>query len=472
MIISCHKNITQLYLLTQTFKKMKKLLTLLGILSLLACKRESNTLAPPMGWNSYDCYGYGVNEQQVRANAEYMAAHLKAFGWDYVVVDFLWSLPDIGPAHDSRQMYQDSHYLPKLQMDGYGRLFPDTARFPSSAKGKGFKPLADYIHSLGLKFGIHLMRGVPRQAVAAILPVMHTAFNASGIADVADTCNWMNHMFGVDMSKPGAQEYYNSLFNLYASWGVDFVKIDDLSNPYHSQEIEGYRKAIDQCGRAILFSTSPGEAPLSEAAHISAQANMWRLLGDLWDDWKALDHAFDVLPDWSKSRSSGHWPDPDMLPLGHLSKYGPVGPERNCKLTPDEQLSLMNLWCITGSPLMFGGNLTEIDSFTLSLLTNRDAIRLDQQGNQYRQLCGGNYPIWTAEGNSPKTRYLAFFNRDSLPAAVNFPLDSLRYNNSSITEIWTGTAAAVFSGKLRIELRPHASMIFIIKGDEPEHSAQ
>ena len=109
---------------------------------------------PPMGWNSWDCYGAAVTEETVRANADYMAKYLKQYGWEYVVVDIQWYQPTA----------QTHAYEPfsDVVMDAYGRLLPAENRFPSAANGQGFKPLADYIHSLGLKFGIHIVRGLPR----------------------------------------------------------------------------------------------------------------------------------------------------------------------------------------------------------------------------------------------------------------------------------------------------------------------
>lgn len=168
-------------------------------------------------------------------------------------------------------------------MDSHSRLTPGTNRFLSAANGVGFKALSDYVHSKGLLFGIHMMRGIPRQAVTQKTPVLGTSYTADQIADTTSTCAWNSDMYGVDMSKPGAQEYYDSIMSLVASWGVDFVKIDDLSAPYHTAEIEGYRKAIDKCGRAIVFSTSPGETPVGMGAHIMQQANQWRIADDFWD---------------------------------------------------------------------------------------------------------------------------------------------------------------------------------------------
>jgi hypothetical protein len=137
---------------------------------------------PPMGWNSYNCYGATVNEAEVKANADMMAIHLMDYGWEYVVIDYCWFYPNVGALNNPPQ---SKDFEPKLAMDKYGRLLPALDRFPSAANGKGFKPLADYVHSKGLKFGIHQMRGIPRQAVAWKTPVLGTDANASDIADTS-----------------------------------------------------------------------------------------------------------------------------------------------------------------------------------------------------------------------------------------------------------------------------------------------
>src|SRR5262252_8846601 len=152
---------------------------------------------PPMGWNSWDAYGTTVTEDEVKANADFMAKNLKAHGWEYVVVDIQWSDPN-ARAHGYRPNAE-------LAMDANGRLIPAENRFPSSAGGKGFRPLADYIHGLGLKFGIHIMRGIPRRAVDANLPVYGGKVHASEVADVHSICPWNGDMYGVDMSRVGGQ---------------------------------------------------------------------------------------------------------------------------------------------------------------------------------------------------------------------------------------------------------------------------
>jgi hypothetical protein len=239
--------------------------------------------------------------------------------------------------------------------------------------------LADRIHTLGLKFGIHVMRGIPRQAVKANQPIEGSRFHAADAARTGDICEWCPDMYGVDGASPAGQAWYNSIFRLYASWGVDLVKVDDLSRPYRRSEIEAIRHAIDACGRPMVFSTSPGETPLAEAAHISRYANMWRISDDFWDSWPALNRQFDLLARWHGQAGPGHWPDADMIPLGHISKRCRAGGvERWTRLTYDEQVTLISLWSINSSPLMLGMNLPDNDGRTLALIVNDEVLAVDQ----------------------------------------------------------------------------------------------
>lgn len=355
---------------------------------------------PPMGWNSWDCFGCTVTEDITKANADYMATNLASHGWQYIVVDIQWYEPQ------SRGFDYSPH--PKVTMDEWGRLWPVPKKFPSATEGKGFKPLADYVHNKGLKFGLHLLRGIPRAAVDQNTPVLGTTCRAGDIADRTSKCDWNPDMYGVDMAKPGAQEYYNSVFRLLAEWGVDYVKVDDLSQPYHAPEIEGIRQAIDRCGRPIVFSTSPGDTPLTDGAHVSTNANLWRISGDFWDDWRALKAQFDRLDRWTRFRGPGHWPDADMLPLGNVRAVEAKGWTR---FTEAEQVSLMTLWSIAKSPLMMGGHLPKNDAFTLALLTNDEILQVNQRSSNNRQLFrDGDLVGWVADVPNSKDKYVALFN--------------------------------------------------------------
>jgi alpha-galactosidase len=415
---------------------------------------------PPMGWNSWDCYGPTVTEQEVKANADYMAANLKKSGWQYIVVDIRWFVEN-----DKAGGYNqtDQRYV----MDEYGRYLPAVNRFPSAADGKGFKALADYIHSKGLKFGIHIMRGIPVQAVNKKLPIKGTNVTADQVYSTELQCRWLKDNYTVVATKPGAQEYYNSIFDLYASWGIDFIKIDDLSRPYHQGEVELIRKAIDRTGRPIVLSTSPGDTPFDKAEHVKDNANMWRMVDDVWDIWKDLPHLMKVAENWYPYIQSGTWPDCDMIPLGRISIRGERGGDRQSRLTKDEQYSLMTFFTIFRSPLMFGGDMPSLDTFTQSLLTNKAVLKMHKESTNVKQLFQKEGKVAITSYN-PKTkeRYLALFNlsdsKEEMDIAVN--LSDLGITKASrVTNMWTGKVVGKVEGTFSVPLAAHASGLYVIK---------
>jgi alpha-galactosidase len=395
-------------------KKQAALMTLISLITLSSFSQNKINqpadfhawaTTPPMGWNSWDCYGPTVTEDEVKANADYMAQHLKNYGWEYIVVDIRWYVEN-----DKAHGYNEKD--PIISMDEYGRLLPALKRFPSAADGAGFKPLADYIHSKGLKFGIHIMRGISKEAVKKNTPIYGSKASAQDIYSTEGLCKWLGDMYTVVAGKDGAQEYYNSLFNLYASWGIDYIKIDDLSAPiYHADEIAMIRKAIDLSGRKIVLSTSPGETPIEYADHIKSCANLWRIVNDFWDSWPLLKEHFEVCNRWSPYIGIGHWPDADMLPLGRIGIRAEIGENRMSKFTKDEQITLMTLWSVFKSPLMFGGNLSDNDEFTLRLLTNREVLEVNQQSANNKQLFRNDDTIaWVADDPKTGDKFLALFN--------------------------------------------------------------
>ncbi|HLP78368.1 MAG TPA: glycoside hydrolase family 27 protein [Candidatus Paceibacterota bacterium] len=413
---------------------------------------------PVMGWNSWDFYGTSINEERTKAQTDYLSTNLLSHGWNLITVDIQWYQPTA----------TGFDYIngATLTMDAYGRLMPATNRFPSATGGLGFKPLADYVHSKGLKFGIHLMRGIPRQAVSQNTPVIGTTNTAAQIADTSSICPWNPDMFGVDMTKPGAQEYYDSIMTLVASWGVDFIKIDDLSKPYHSAEIEGIRKAIDKSGRAIVFSTSPGATPVGVGAHVMRNANQWRISDDFWDNWTALYEQFQRLHDWTPYRGAGHFPDADMLPLGKVQGGATNATGRTTYFTTDEQYTLMSLWAIARSPLILGADMTQMDSATLSLLTNDEVIAVNQYSLHNRQLFRTNDLIaWVADAENSTNKYLAVFNATSSSATVPVNLSSMGYTGSCrIRSLWGQASLGNVFGTFSPTLAAHRGVLYRISG--------
>jgi alpha-galactosidase len=389
---------------------------------------------PPMGWNSWDSFGTTVTEAEIKANADYMAARLKSHGWQYIVVDIQWSDPN-AKAHGYRPNAE-------LTMDDQGRLTPAVNRFPSAAGGKGFGPLAAYIHSKGLKFGIHIMRGIPRRAP-----------QAGEIGDPQSLCRWNSDMYGVDMTKPSGQAYYDSIVRLYAGWGVDYIKADDMARPLHAAEIEALHKAIVKSKRPIVLSLSPGPADLTQASFYAANANLWRVSDDLWDRWQDVRKTFPLMEKWSKYSKPGGWPDADMLPLGHIGIRAERGNDRMSLLTHEEQRTLMTLWCISRSPLMFGGNLPDNDDFTLSLLTTDDVLAVNQKATGSHQLVAlGDQIVWESTGPAGEKVY-ALFNAGETEAPVQ-----INMTGTVAKDLWTGHQVAVPSDG-RFPVPPHGARL-------------
>jgi alpha-galactosidase len=411
---------------------------------------------PPLGWNSYDSFNWNVTEAQVKANADYMRDNLKQHGWQYVIIDWAWYRPGSGSGAPS----QDANFQPRLRTDANGLLWPDTTRFPSAAGTNGFKPLADYLHTGGLKFGVHLMRGIPRQVVADNLPVPGTNCRANQIANNT-TAAWLNLNWGLDMANPCAQTYLDAQFKLLASWGVDYVKVDDIAAPtYRQAEIEGYRTAIQHSGRPMVLSLSPGPTSTGNGAHVAANANMWRVVNDLWDNWSSLDALFERLNAWTPYRKPGAWPDPDMIPIGRLSQQGPVGSPRYSNLTADEQRTLMTLWSITRSPMMWGGDLTQNRASELALMTNAAVLAVDQHSTDNRQLFSGTSTAWTANAPGSQDKYLALFNRGSGTTTVSASLADLGIGSATVVDVWSGANLGAVSGALSRSLPAHGSGLY------------
>lgn len=419
---------------------------------------------PPMGWNSWDCYGAGVTEDELLGNAGFMRDRLKQYGYQYVVCDIQWYEPAA-----KGNVYNN---FADLCMDEYSRLIPAVNRFPSSANGAGFKPIADKIHSMGLKFGIHIMRGIPRQAVHRNTRIYGTTARARDIASQFSLCPWNTDMYGVDTEKRGAEEYYDSLFKLYASWGVDFVKVDDIANtefspqnPYSAEkEIEMIRAAIDRSGRDMVLSLSPGPAPLNKAEHLSENANMWRISGDFWDRWDKLLNMFSLCEKWYPYVKDGSFPDCDILPLGKLcidgSYMGDMG--RDSGFTKEEQKTMMTLWAVFRSPLFFGGELRLTDNYTLSLVTNPEVINVNQNSEKPLLVYNkGGIAVWQTKIENCTA--VAVFNLSDEEKHYKLSFLNLGIENvRAVRDLWARKDISKCENDVTVSLKPHSSEFFEI----------
>ncbi|SEG35089.1 Alpha galactosidase A [Eubacterium ruminantium] len=422
---------------------------------------------PPMGWNSYDYYDTTVTEADVKRNADYMADNLKRYGWEYVIVDIEWYAAGAG---SRRNEYQ---YIPfsKLYMDEYSRLLPDPERFPSSKDGNGFKPLADYVHGKGLKFGIHIMRGIPRNAAHAHGRVLGTDIDASDIADPSSICRWNPDMYGVRNTDAG-QAYYDSIISLYADWGVDYIKCDDICNtnmyphdPYSGRhEIEMLAEAIEKSGRPIVLSLSPGPALIEHAWHYEKYANMWRITDDLWDQWPLLKEMFWRCELWEKHVSRGCYPDCDMLPLGVMGKG--FGHEWKCNLTYDEQKTMLTLWCIFGSPLMIGSELPLLDRATLKLLTNEKVLSMQTPDAKPHQINRTDLEaVWEAVNDKTGEHFMALFNLTDSERRIEVlcsEASKKSVEQDSFKDFWTGDQIEADGEVISAVVPAHGCKVFMV----------
>ena len=409
---------------------------------------------PPMGWNSWDCYGAAVTEDTVRRNAEYMAQILKPYGWEYIVVDIQWAQPTA--VNHSYEPFSD------MTMDAFGRLTPAVNRFPSAADGAGFKPLADCIHSLGLKFGIHIMRGMPRMAAHRHLPIEGSPYFCHTAADPNSICAWNPDMYGLRCELPEARAYYESIFRLYAQWGVDFIKCDDIAREYPRcrREIEVISEACRASGRDMVLSLSPGPAPLEQAEHLKRYANMWRITDDFWDDWRLLKGMFERAEKWCVHAAPGHWPDADMLPVGALRQC--ENPEDRTRFTPAEQRTMMTLWAMMRSPMMIGAEMTKNDDFTVSLLTNRDVLDILRESSHGHPLrTTEDESVWAAPRTDGTGLYIALFNlsgrKRTVAAEPELPDNVL----PAVRELWSGHTLRA-SRVIRASLPAHDAAVFLL----------
>ena len=444
---------------------------LLSVSLNIQAQDQSANLAPtpPMGWNSYNSWGAAVTETEMRQNADYLAKELKSYGWQYVVVDYCWSYPHPPGSTQNNppqfRLKKDNAPVPWLGMDQYGRLLPDLRKFPSAQNGTGFKALADYVHSLGLKFGIHVMRGIPRQAVWAKSPILGTNYTADQIADTTSICPWLNQMWGVDMNKPGAQEYYNSIAQLYESWGVDFIKMDDTdlnsTYPYRKSEVEAMHKALQTIKRPIVLSLSLA-MKYENRNHAAQNSEMWRVSQDFWDEWPQLKAQFSNCALWAAESGPGNWPDADMLQLGKISLRGPEGPPRYAHFTDEESKTHMTLWSIFRSPLMMGGNLTDNTPYILSLLTNEEVIAVNQNATNSRQLYRkDDLVVWVSKVKNSNGYNVAFFNLNDVAKTVTINLSDIGLKGMvTVRDLWKkqniGTVKKIYAA----EVPPHGSKLF------------
>jgi hypothetical protein len=419
---------------------------------------------PPMGWNSYDAYGASIKESEVVAQAQALKATLQPFGWNTVVIDYRW-------------------YDPEDTLDSNGRYLPSSSKYPSATGTNGLKSVAAQVHALGLGFGIHIMRGIPRAAVTANAPIANSTYHAADAANTNDPCPWDQHMWGVNGSSAAGQAWYDALFAQYAQWGIDFIKIDDMLNnstkTYHQAEADAIRKSVNKSGRAIVVSFSPGaDDPSwlpSSVADLNADADMWRIVDDFWD-FNAITNlpgVFTAAGTWQAASglAQGHWPDTDMLPLGYLGPRCEWHASGETTFTHNDQVTILSLWSILPSPLIFGGNVQSLTSdtttgpWTVALLTNEEVLAVNQDalGTHAKRIAQqGTTEVW-ARDLSGGRKAVALFNRGTADATVSATFSQLGVSGTpAVRDLWNRANVSGMTTGISVNVPYGAAMMYVL----------
>jgi hypothetical protein len=423
-------------------------------------KKQIIAQTPPLGWNSFDSYGVNIYEEVAMKEIDAFIEKFAPHGYEYFVIDNGWF------ASPKSQMFKgylvpvaDKTNPVEVTVNEYGIPVPSKQYFPN-----GLKPMIDKLHAKGLKFGVHLMRGIPRIAVEKNLPIKGTKFTAKDIHTTFNDCTWCIFMHGVDMTKPGSQEYYNSVFKQFAEWEIDFVKVDDVT--HFAAEIEGYVKAIENCGRPIVLSLSAGGTSNVKYLETYRKTNMVRTTPDIWDEQIALERSFESMRKWQGLEQPGFWPDLDMIPFGELCILRrPELKERNPNQTLEEFMGKMHHWCkftnaqketfitqraIAASPIMIGGSMISMDDHSYKLLTNPEMLACVKNGVHGKLFHAENQiELWSAPiGNNErwgfqeymfKNGWAAFFNRSDKAQTFDVKgkfLNFMQNGTYSLKDIW------------------------------------
>jgi alpha-galactosidase len=393
---------------------------------------------PYLGWSTYSQQtivpsNTVMNEQNILAQSDAMrSTGLQAHGFRYINLDAGWS----------------------GNSDPYGRTLWNTAAFPH------FLEMIQHIHANGQKIGIYLLPGIGTSTVSANLPILGTQYHAQDIVQYPLTIgNGFGYGYKIDFTKPGAQEYINSIIDLYASWGIDYIKLDSVTpgsyndnlNINNIPDVQAMSKAIAQSARPIWLTISWAldEDYLSDWQQSS---NARRIEGDVecegdcpnLTEWQRVLLRFYDLIGWeSASGPKVGWNDLDSLEVGNGATDG---------ITDTEQQTAMTLWAMANAPLTLGGDLTKLTNTGRKLLFNNEVLAVDQSGHPAKQVTGGYTPVWVSNlGNG--TYYVAIFNLNAFPTNVTVDWKDLGFLGASkMRDLWShaeiGPAYTSFSSVL------------------------
>jgi hypothetical protein len=395
---------------------------------------------PPMGWSSWSFLRHHPTAAAIEAQARAMkSSGLAAHGYRYVNVDDFWmACNGNGP-----------------EVDAYGRWVPDRAAFPA-----GIAAVASRVHAEGLKFGLYVTPGIPENAVLRNTAIEGSADTADQIANPSVTeVNYnCGHMYGIDYAVPGAQEYIDSWADEFASWGVDYVKLDGVGS-WDIPDIEAWSVALRQASRPMVLELSNTLA-ISHAARWSSLADGWRTTGDIecyscerkgssypLTDWRLVASRFDAVARWQPDGGPAGWNDEDSLEVGNGAADGLTVPKRQ---------TMMSLWSLGGAPLILGADLTHLAAVDKAMLENRAVIAADQDGIAARRVVHSGSEQVFAKRQPNGVWYIGVFNTDiSARRTFRVRLAQLGLTHAvTATDLWTGRSLGTVSGSYTVTIAP------------------
>jgi hypothetical protein len=445
---------------------------------------------PPLGYNSFDSYNCHIYEEVAMKEIDAFIEKFAPHGYEYFVIDNGWFSSPKTTQFKGYMVPVEAKAKPEdVSVDESGIVQPSKLFFPN-----GLKPMIEKLHAKGLKFGVHLMRGIPRVAVERKLPIKGTKYSAADVYTTSDDCTWCTFMHGLDMTKPGAQEYLNSVFNQFAAWGIDFVKVDHVT--HFPAEIEGYAKAIAQCGRPMVLSLSAGGTSNLKYLDSYRKTQMVRTTPDIWDNPVSLERSFESMRKWQGLEYPGFWPDLDMIPFGELCILSrpevlPKPTSKSdaqfmghmhhwCHLTETQKDSFITQRAIAASPIMIGGSMISMDAHSLKLLTNEHMLACVKNGVHGRLMEEANdLELW-AVPTANKARqgfteytfpsgWIAVFNRADQPQTFSMRgrfSSFLPKGTFNFTDVWGKQSVKGYKKgtPMNLEIAPHGVVFMRYSG--------
>jgi hypothetical protein len=422
---------------------------------------------PALGWSSWSFVRRNPTAQNIEAEAKAMKdSGLSNAGFIYANVDDFWYKCPGSQGPD---------------VDQYSRWVTDETKFPPSGAKNGIQVVADYVHSLGLKFGLYVTPGISKQAVARNTAIEGTPYHARDIATTTAEANYnCGGMVGIDYTKPGAQQFINSWANQFASWGTDYIKIDGVGTP-DIQDVQAWSDALKQTGRPIHLELS-NSLDINNAATWAKLSDGWRTGGDIecycgpggssypLTSWSSLTSRFNQVANWAPYGGPGGFNDYDSLEIGNGANDG---------LTLDERKTQMSLWSLASSPLMLGTDLTNLDPTDLGLLKNTEVLSVDQDGIDAKRISADSNSQVFAKTEKNGDVIVGLFNTGSAPRAVSTTAAALGLPAApdySLHDLWSHKQTESI-GRIASDVPPHGVALYrvhaldqVLRGVDPNTS--